>query len=236
MDGLKLLGGLEDGLAAEGSACLYPDQELPAGSRAYRRVKRMADIMISLLGLAVLLPVLVVTALIIVIEDGGPVFYTQRRIGRYEKEFKIYKFRSMYKDAERIHETLRAEYGCQDVSFKLKDDPRVTKIGKIIRKFNIDELPQLINILKGDMSLVGPRPLPVYEYEDEQRRYGKRYIERYSVPQGLTCIWQISDRASVDFERRMQMDVEYARKRGFWLDFKLVVKTFVFTVTGIAEY
>lgn len=236
MDGVKLFTGLENSLVAEENAYLYIDKEISVGRKLYRPVKRMADIMISLLGLIILLPVLAVTALAIVIEDGGPVFYTQKRIGKNEKEFKIYKFRSMYKNAEQIHETLRAEYGCRDVSFKLKYDPRVTKSGKIIRKFNIDELPQLINILKGDMSLVGPRPLPVYEYEEEQRRYGKRYIGRYSVPQGLTCTWQISDRASIDFERRMQMDVEYARKRGFWLDFKLVMKTFIFTVAGNAEY
>ena len=142
----------------------------------------------------------------------------------------------MYKNAEAVHEKLREEYGCQDVSFKLQDDPRVTKVGKVIRKFNIDELPQLINIIKGDMSLVGPRPLPVYEYEDEQKQYGKRYIKRYSVPQGLTCIWQISNRASVDFERRMQLDVEYAEKSGMWMDLKLVIKTFIYTIAGRAAY
>ena len=196
----------------------------------------MSDIVISFSGLIVLLPVFLVTAAAIILEDGAPVFYAQKRIGRNEKEFKIYKFRSMYKNAEEIHETLRKEYGCEEVSFKLKEDPRITKVGKIIRKFNIDELPQLINILKGDMSLVGPRPLPVYEYEEERRQYGKRYIERYSIPQGLTCIWQISNRASVDFEERMQMDVEYARRKGFWMDAKLIVKTFLFTVVGKAEY
>lgn len=216
--------------------------ELDSGSRllegkwVYRAAKRTLDIVVSLSGLVVLSAVFVGTALAIAMEDGGPVLYVQKRIGKNGREFEIYKFRSMHKNAEAIHERLREEYGCREVSFKLQDDPRITKVGKVIRKFNIDELPQLINILKGDMSLVGPRPLPVYEYADEQKKYGDRYIERYAVPQGLTCIWQISDRASVDFESRMQMDVEYARKRGFLLDFGLIFKTLVFTVTGKAAY
>ena len=234
MDGAKLFTASEESLIVEKSLLANSDKRGVSG--IYGSVKRISDIVIAFCGLIVLLPVFLVTALAIMIEDRGPVFYAQKRIGKYEKEFKIYKFRSMYKNAEEIHEELRKEYGCEDVSFKLKNDPRITKVGKVIRKFNIDELPQLINILKGDMSLVGPRPLPVYEYEDEQKQYGKRYIERYSVPQGLTCIWQISNRASIDFEDRMQMDVEYARKKGFWIDLKLIVKTFVFTLTGKAAY
>lgn len=234
MDGAKLFTASEESLIVEKSLLANSDKRGISG--IYGSVKRISDIVFAFCGLIVLLPVFLMTALAIMIEDRGPVFYAQKRIGKYEKEFKIYKFRSMYKNAEEIHEELRKEYGCEDVSFKLKNDPRITKVGKVIRKFNIDELPQLINILKGDMSLVGPRPLPVYEYEDEQKQYGKRYIERYSVPQGLTCIWQISNRASIDFEDRMQMDVEYARKKGFWIDLKLIVKTFVFTLTGKAAY
>lgn len=206
------------------------------GKWLYRAVKRILDVAVSLSGLVLLSAVFAGTALAIAMEDGGPVLYVQKRIGKNGREFEIYKFRSMHKDAEAIHERLREEYGCMEVSFKLQDDPRITKVGRVIRKFNIDELPQLINILKGDMSLVGPRPLPVYEYVDEQKKYGDRYIERYAVPQGLTCIWQISDRASVDFESRMQMDVEYARKRGFLMDFGLICKTLAFTVTGKAAY
>lgn len=235
MDGVKIYNGSGDDMVM--GTLEMPGARQSVNKRLlYRSVKRAADIMISLIGLMVLSVVFAITALAIVLEDGGPVFYTQKRIGKHEKEFKIYKFRSMSKNAEAIHESLREEYGCRDISFKLKNDPRVTKVGRVIRKFNIDELPQLLNIIKGDMSLVGPRPLPVYEYEDEQKRYGKRYIKRYSVPQGLTCIWQISDRASVDFEKRMQLDVEYAEKSGMWTDLKLVIKTFVFTVSGKAAY
>lgn len=244
MDGAKIFSGSDESYVTENfevssvdrSRFFNDGKELSDRKILYGSIKRVSDITISFFGLIVLFPVLLIAAIAILLEDGGPVFYTQKRIGEYEKEFKIYKFRSMCKNAEKIHESLREEYGCQDISFKLHDDPRITKVGKIIRKFNIDELPQLINILKGDMSLVGPRPLPDYEYQEEQRQYGNRYIERYSVPQGLTCIWQISNRSSVDFEDRMQMDVEYARKRGIWMDFKLIVKTFVFTVTGKAGY
>lgn len=235
MDGVKIYTG-------SGNDIMMDTLEMPGLRQSvrkrllYRAAKRISDIIVSLLGLVVLSVVFVITALAIALEDGGPVFYAQKRIGKDEKEFKIYKFRSMYKNAEAIHESLREEYGCEDISFKPQNDPRVTKVGRIIRKFNIDELPQLINIIKGDMSLVGPRPLPVYEYVDEQKQYGQRYIKRYSVPQGLTCIWQISNRASVDFEKRMQMDVEYAEKSGVWMDFKLIVKTFLFTVVGRAAY
>lgn len=196
----------------------------------------MFDIAASLVGLIILFPLLFVTALLILLEDGGPVFFVQKRIGKKCKEFKMYKFRSMKENASEIHEQLREMCGCQDVSFKLEKDPRVTKVGEIIRKFNIDELPQLLNILKGDMSFVGLRPLPVYEYEDAQKLYGEKYRERYLVPQGLTCTWQISHRASVNFEQRMQMDIEYARTKNLWLDTKLILKTFVFTVIGKASY
>jgi len=244
MDGANLLTGSETSVDADNYGLVYTQQtvlyqdsrKLLSDKSLYGAVKRIMDVTVSLLGILTLSVVFIAAALAIVLEDGGPVLYMQKRIGKKGREFEIYKFRSMYRNADAVHENLRKQYRCEEVSFKLQDDPRVTKVGRVLRKFNIDELPQLINILKGDMSLVGPRPLPVYEYEDEQRKYGNRYIERYLVPQGLTCIWQISNRASVDFETRMQMDVEYARKRGFLMDLKLVVKTLIFTLTGKASY
>lgn len=163
-------------------------------------------------------------------------FYSQKRVGKGKKIFSIYKFRSMKRDADRIHEELRKRYGCEDVSFKLKEDPRVTKVGKFIRNTNIDELPQLVNIIKGDMSIVGPRPLPTYEFFEEQRLYGGKYDERYSVPQGLTCYWQVADRSAVEFEKRMTMDVAYVREKGFLTDIKLIMKTILFSITGRAGY
>lgn len=219
---------------------LFLDPALYESSRTktlgFRFAKRTIDIAASFMGLVILSPVFLVTAAAIKLEDGSDVFYVQERIGKWHKPFRIYKFRSMKKDADKIHEQLRAQYGDTEVSFKPKDDPRVTKTGKIIRKFNIDELPQLLNILKGDMSIVGPRPLPVYEYEEEKKRYGNRYEERYSVPQGLTCFWQIADRSEVDFADRMQMDVDYARKCTLWTDIGLIIKTLLYTITGRAEY
>ena len=204
--------------------------------KGYLIGKRIFDITMSLIALIVLSPVFFVTAVAIWIEDRGPAVYIQKRIGQNEKIFNIYKFRSMRTDAEQIHEQMKKDYGDTEVSFKLKDDPRVTKVGKIIRKFNIDELPQLLNILTGDMSIVGPRPLPVYEYEEEKIRYGDKYALRYSVPQGLTCIWQICNRADVSFEERMQMDVEYTKTCNAGMDITLIVKTAIFAAIGKAEY
>lgn len=202
----------------------------------YRIWKRIFDICLSCIALVCLSPIFIITILAIKMEDGGPVFFIQLRTGKDMKPFKIYKFRSMRKDADKIHEKLREEYENTEVSFKLQDDPRVTKTGRIIRKFNIDELPQLLNILTGSMSFVGPRPLPVYEYEEEQKRYGKKYIRRYFVPQGLTCYWQISDRGKQSFETRMQQDVDYADHCCVKEDLKLIIKTFLFTICGKAEY
>ena len=179
-----------------------------------------------------------VTAAAIILEDGAPVFYAQKRIGRNEKEFKIYKFRSMYKNAEEIHETLRKEYGCEEVSFKLKEDPRITKVGKIIRKFNIDELPQLINILKGDMSLVGPRP-EVRKYVD---MYTPEQMRVLDVRPGITSLASIRyrnendilaasdnpDRTYVEkvMPDKLAIDLEYVPKANLWTDIRLIFATF----------
>ncbi|MBQ4066484.1 MAG: sugar transferase [Clostridia bacterium] len=206
----------------------------------YRFAKRAFDIVCSLLALVVLSPVFLVTAVAILVEDGGPVMYKQKRIGKDKKEFNIYKFRSMRKDAEKIHEQMKAQYKSGEVSFKLDDktDPRITKVGRFIRKTSIDELPQLVNIIAGHMSIVGPRPLPTYEYEDEQKKFGGVYDDRYDVPQGLTCYWQVTfgERGKISFADRMQMDVDYARDAKMWVDIKLIWKTFVGVLFGISGY
>lgn len=205
-------------------------------SLMYIFLKRAFDIIISLIGLVVLSPVFIITFIAIRLEDHGPAFFTQDRVGKDKAVFKMYKFRSMKMNASEIHEQMKKEYGWDDVSFKLKDDPRVTNIGSFIRKTNIDELPQLINIFLGHMSFVGPRPLPVYEFEEEQETYKGKYDLRYAVPQGLTCIWQISNRSEPSFADRMQMDVDYSVKCGIWMDVKLFFQTFVYSITGKAAY
>lgn len=202
----------------------------------YLIVKRIFDVVMSCLALVVLSPVFLITAVAIYIEDREPVLYSQKRIGQKEIEFKIYKFRSMKKNADKGHELMKSEYQEKEVSFKLKDDPRVTKVGKVIRKFNIDELPQLINIIKGDMSIVGPRPLPTYEYQEEREIYGLTFAERYKVPQGLTCFWQVSNRADISFEDRMRLDVDYAKSCNVLIDVKLIIHTGLAVISGKAGY
>ncbi len=198
----------------------------------YRLIKRIMDVVLSTIALLVLSPIFIITAVSIKKEDGGEIFFNQRRIGQNKKMFCMYKFRSMKKNADKYHEDLKEKYGETDISFKPINDPRVTKIGKIIRKYNIDELPQLLNILKGEMSIVGPRPLPVYEFEDEQKEYKGKYDLRYSVPQGLTCLWQTADRENIDFEERMQMDVKYVKKCSLILDIWLTIKTILNMLSG----
>ena len=205
-------------------------------SLPYRFIKRLADIVLSLVGLILLSPIFLITAIAIKLEDGGSVFYVQDRIGKNKNIFKMYKFRSMKMDADKMHEQMKKEYGVRDVSFKLKEDPRETRVGRVIRKWNIDELPQLLNILKGEMTFVGPRPLPVYEYEDEQKRYNGKYDLRYEVPQGLTCTWQIGNRSETEYSERMQMDVDYARRCGLLLDTRLFFLTAIYSITGKAAY
>jgi len=206
----------------------------------YRAVKRAADIFLSALALIVLSPVFLGVIIAIAVEDGGPVFYNQKRVGKGKKEFKMYKFRSMRKDADKIHEQMKKEYGEGDVSFKLEDsvDPRITRVGRFIRKTNIDELPQLVNIIAGHMTIVGPRPLPTYEFEEEQAKFGGKYDGRYDVPQGLTCYWQTTfgERGKIGFDERMQMDVDYAQDSNLWVDIKLVVKTAWGCVFGKAGF
>lgn len=205
-------------------------------SLGYKIVKRLFDVAFSLVGIIVLSPILLITIIAIKIEDKGPAFFTQNRIGADKKPFKMFKFRSMKLNAAEIHEQMKKDYGWDDISFKLKEDPRVTKVGKFIRKTNIDELPQLVNILLGNMSFVGPRPLPDYEFKEEQESYNGKYDARYAVPQGLTCIWQISNRSEPSFAERMQMDVDYAEKCGLGMDIKLFFQTALYSIFGKAAY
>ncbi len=185
-------------------------------------VKRCSDVVVSIIFLILLAPLFAFVALLIKLESPGPVFFAQKRVGKWGREFKMYKFRSMHQDAEkRLASVLAQNQHANGVTFKLKNDPRVTRVGKWIRKFSIDELPQFFNVLKGDMSLVGPRPpLPreVALYTHDDRR-------RLAVIPGLTCFWQIGGRADIDFPQQVQLDVKYIESQSFWLDIKILIKT-----------
>lgn len=194
----------------------------------YLFFKRAADIIFSSLALILLLLPLVIVGLIIKLEDGGPVFYVQERMGQKKKKFKMYKLRSMCVDADKQKASLMELNERDGPAFKIKDDPRITRIGKVIRKTCIDELPQLINIIKGDMSIVGPRPaLP-----NEVQQYDAHYMKRLSVKPGLTCYWQVRRTSSTSFDEWVGMDLKYIKERSLWVDLKLIFMTIVSIFSG----
>ena len=189
----------------------------------YNFIKRTIDIIGSLCGLILLSPLLLVIGILIKSDSKGPIIFAQKRVGLNGKEFKMYKFRSMVVNAEELKDKLKENNEMSGPMFKMKDDPRITRIGKFIRKTSIDELPQLVNVLKGDMSLVGPRPsLP-----KEVKSFETWMLKRLEVKPGLTCYWQVMGRNSIDFEDWMKLDIKYINERNFLLDIKLILKTFV---------
>jgi lipopolysaccharide/colanic/teichoic acid biosynthesis glycosyltransferase len=192
-------------------------------------LKRGMDIAVSLTMLALLLPLFAVVAGIIKWTDRGPVLFWQRRVGRWGREFWFPKFRSMVINAEQLKDKLLKENDHKDgITFKMKRDPRVTAIGRFIRKLSIDELPQLWCVLRGDMTLVGPRP-PVPR---EVALYTLTDRRRLDVTPGLTCIWQVSGRGNIPFPRQVELDVEYIEGRCTWLDIKLMLHTIPAVLTG----
>lgn len=201
-------------------------------SLVYRFLKRVGDIVLSMMALFFLSPVFLVVALIIKLEDGESVFYIQERNGINGKVFRMYKFRSMCVGAEQIHNELLGYNELDGPAFKMKNDPRVTKIGRFIRKTSIDELPQLINIIKGDMSIVGPRPLPTYETAQCNAYQNQRLL----VKPGLTCYWQCCGRSDISFDEWMELDLRYIREAGVWTDCKLILKTFTAVIRSEGAY
>lgn len=191
-------------------------------SKLYLFIKRSIDIICSLAGIIVLSPVFLIVAVLIKIEDPkGSIFFCQERNGQHPNTFKMYKFRSMVHNAEELLKDLQHKNEQTGPAFKMADDPRITKVGKFIRKTSLDELPQLFNILKGDMSLVGPRP-PIPR---EVREYNSYQMQRLLVKPGLTCIWQVSGRNNIGFDEWVDMDLEYIKTRNLLLDIKLILKT-----------
>lgn len=201
-------------------------------SVVYKAAKRLFDIVASSAALIVLSPVFFATAAAILLEDGGPVFFVQPRAGRDMKPFRMYKFRSMFKDADKLFASLQEQNEQSGHAFKIKDDPRITKVGKFIRKYSIDELPQLINILKGDMSIVGPRPILTFQME-ECNNYQK---QRLTVKPGLTCYWQVGGRAEIKWEEWVELDLKYIRDMSMGTDLMLIAKTIPAVFKGDGAY
>lgn len=190
--------------------------------KLYLFCKRSMDIVASLLGLILLSPIFLIIAIAIKLEDPkGSIFFSQMRSGKNNKLFPMYKFRSMVSNAEELLEELKDLNEMDGPAFKIKDDPRITKVGKFIRKTSIDELPQLFNVLKGDMSLVGPRPPIPHEVAE----YNNYQMQRLLVKPGLTCIWQVSGRNSIGFDEWVEMDLDYIKNRNLFMDIKLIFKT-----------
>ncbi|WP_438448580.1 sugar transferase [Gorillibacterium sp. sgz5001074] len=196
---------------------------------AYNVTKRIFDFSAAFFGLLFLAPLFCLIAILIKLEDPkGPVFFSQIRIGKNEKAFRIYKFRSMVSNAEELLEKLLHQNEVSGAMFKMKEDPRITKIGKFIRKTSIDELPQLFNVLKGNMSLVGPRP-PLPREVNEYTDYDK---QRLAVTPGCTGLWQVSARNEVGFHEMVELDLEYIANRGFFYDMKIIIRTVIVMVTS----
>ncbi|MBE6398886.1 MAG: sugar transferase [Lentisphaerae bacterium] len=200
---------------------------LTIGSSAF--FKRFMDIILSILAIVIGSPVFLLTALLVKVTSPGPIIFSQIRVGRFGRHFKFFKFRSMYIDAEaRKAELMSQNESTDGVIFKMKRDPRITPVGRFIRKFSIDELPQLFNVLLGDMSLVGPRPpLP-----SEVRTYSLEERKRLNITPGITCLWQVSGRSELPFSRQIALDKEYIASKSVWKDFLILLKTVPAILTG----
>lgn len=199
----------------------------------YRFIKRLFDVVASSVAVVILSPVFLIIAIAIKVNDpAGPVFYTQTRVGKDGKPFKMFKFRSMVTNADELLERLRDQNEVEGAMFKMKDDPRITKVGKFIRKYSLDELPQLLNVVGGSMSIVGPRPpLPfeVEEYTDYDR-------QRLMVKPGATGMWQVGGRNALSFDQMVELDLTYINERSIWLDLKIMFETVKVMIKPNAAY
>jgi exopolysaccharide production protein ExoY len=195
----------------------------------YQEIKRLMDIFLAIFLAVLFFPIWVIAPLLILIESGPPIFYRHKRVGKHGKEFWLYKFRSMVIDADKVllyNKRLLAEFKNGD--WKLENDPRITKLGRILRNLTVDEFPQLLNVLKGEMSIVGPRAYLEKEIKEQTRKYPstKKLIKTIlSVKPGITGVWQTSGRNIVPFAQRAKMDYDYAKKLSFWQDLKIIFKT-----------
>ena len=195
-----------------------------------RTIKRVLDVALAGSALVALAPVFIVAAIAIKLTSPGPIFFVQERIGLSKRRFKMFKFRTMVPNAEQLMPALEKSNEVAGPVFKIKNDPRITAIGRLLRRSSIDEFPQLLNVLAGDMSMVGPRPLPVRDYEgfnvDWQRR-------RFSIKPGITCLWQVGGRSELTFEQWMRLDLKYLDEWSLWLDLKILSRTVPAVFRGV---
>ena len=198
----------------------------------YHSMKRLFDIVAATCGIVILSPLMIIIAVLIKAEDHGPVFYKQVRVGKNGKTFKMYKFRSMFVNADKMLDRLKDQNDVDGPMFKMKDDPRVTKIGHFIRKHSLDELPQFLNVLKGDMSLVGPRP-PLPSEVVEYSEYDK---QRLLVIPGCTGLWQATERNEVGFNKMVQLDIQYIQRASFTFDLWIIWKTVEIVIKPNGSY
>ncbi len=205
---------------------------VPVEPRAYLIVKRVIDMIGATVALILALPVMIGATIAVKLQSPGPVFFKQYRLGKNGKPFLLYKFRSMTASAPDIRDSLQDANEASGPVFKIKADPRMTPVGRILRKYSIDELPQLFHVLTGQMSLVGPRP-PIPAEVDS---YEPWQTERLAVKPGLTCIWQVSGRSDIGFDEWVRLDIEYVRTRSLWLDIKLLALTIPAVITARGAY
>lgn len=190
----------------------------------YEALKRLADVLIAAISIVVFSPIMLIVMLIIRLDSKGPVIFGHTRIGKNGEKIKVYKFRTMYENSKELFEQFTPEQKKEyEENFKLDNDPRVTKVGRFLRKTSLDELPQLLNILKGNMSIVGPRPI----VDAEKEKYGIYFDKLISVTPGLTGYWQANGRSDTTYEERVQMDMYYIDNRSILMDIKIILKTFI---------
>lgn len=201
---------------------------IPNRKKGHCFCKRIFDIFFSIAGLIIFSPVHLLIAIAIFIDDPGPVLFFQERNGLNGKAFTIWKFRTMFQDAPEFRDELEPQNELDGPVFKIKDDPRITRVGRLLRRTSLDELPQLVNILRGEMSFVGPRPLPTYETE----RLNTYQRQRMLIKPGLTCYWQCSGRHKIPFQQWMELDLKYINEECMWNDIKILYKTFFSVISG----
>ncbi|MGV1071879.1 sugar transferase [Clostridium perfringens] len=190
----------------------------------YLIIKRIFDFISSLIGLIIFFPIIIIIAVAIKLDSKGPIVFGHTRIGKDGQEIKVYKFRSMVKNAQEVFNKFTPEQKAEfNKNFKLENDPRITRVGSFLRKTSLDELPQLWNIIKGDMSVVGPRPI----VKKEIIKYGNSFKKVFSVKPGLTGYWQANGRSDTTYDERVEMDLYYVNNRSLGLDFKIIIQTFV---------